>query len=430
MNYQETLDYLFNALPMFQRIGAAAFKKDLSNTIKLCDHLDQPQHKFKSIHIAGTNGKGSSSHMLAAILQEAGYKVGLYTSPHLKSFTERIKINGQEIPEQKVVDYVATNRAFLDELKPSFFEMSVGLAFQHFAEEKVDYAVVEVGMGGRLDSTNVLRPEACLITNIGLDHTQFLGDTLPLIAAEKGGIIKQDIPVIISQAQAETIEVFIRIAQERNAPIFFADTYFEITKKGLNKDTLLNDYLVDKRGEMMEVSLDLLGDYQQYNLGGLMMTVEVLQEQGLKISIPIIQSALRKAGKSTGLKGRFQQLSASPLILCDTAHNADGLRIVLNQLKGYKADKYHFILGMVNDKDIGSVLSLFPKEASYYFCQANIPRALAAEELLERAKEAGLEGEIIADVNQAIEEVSKKAKKNELIFVGGSTFVVAEIENL
>ncbi|WP_186757893.1 bifunctional folylpolyglutamate synthase/dihydrofolate synthase [Echinicola salinicaeni] len=430
MNYQETLDYLFNALPMFQRIGAAAFKKDLSNTIKLCEHLGNPQYQFKSIHVAGTNGKGSSSHAIAAVLQEAGYKVGLYTSPHLKSFTERIKVNGQEISADKVVEFVAEHKGYLDELKPSFFEMTVGMAFKHFAYEMVDYAVVEVGMGGRLDSTNVLQPELCLITNIGLDHTQFLGNTLGEIAVEKAGIIKSKTPVVISQSQEETKPVFEKIAEERSAPICFADQNYFISFKGLINNGLLSEYQVFYNGYESFVSIDLLGRYQSKNLAGVLMCIALLRDQGLAIEDKHIQKGLAHASKITGLKGRFQKLQEAPLVYCDTGHNVDGIGMIMAQIQEMDFRKLHMILGMVNDKDLGEVLKLLPKDAEYTFCQANIPRALEAEQLKEQAEKQGLKGGVIKDVNEALAETIKKADKKDLVFVGGSTFVVAEIENL
>ncbi|GGF48516.1 bifunctional folylpolyglutamate synthase/dihydrofolate synthase [Echinicola rosea] len=430
MTYQETLDYLFNALPMFQRIGAAAFKKDLSNTLKLCEHLGQPHKQFKSIHVAGTNGKGSSSHMLAAVLQEAGYKVGLYTSPHLKSFTERIKINGQEIPQDKVVDFVAQHRGFLDALKPSFFEMTVGLAFAHFAAEKVDFAVIEVGMGGRLDSTNVITPEVSLITNIGLDHTQFLGTTLAEIAGEKAGVIKVRVPVVISQTQSETIEVFKSRAMQQSAPIFFADQFFKVQQIGLNNNSKVCDYQVVKNDRKMIYSLDLFGKYQEKNLPGVLMVLEVLKEKGIAIGPETIHAGLAHAAGISGLKGRFQQLGESPLVYCDTGHNEDGIGQLVEQLQAMPYDQLYIILGMVNDKDLSKVLSLLPKEAKYVFCEANLPRALPADQLQEKAAAQGIIGEVIRDVNEALAEIRKKASKNDLIFIGGSTFVVAEIENL
>ncbi|QDH80471.1 bifunctional folylpolyglutamate synthase/dihydrofolate synthase [Echinicola soli] len=430
MTYQETLDYLFNALPMFQRIGAAAFKKDLSNTLQLCEHLGQPQRQFRSIHVAGTNGKGSSSHMIAAVLQEAGYKVGLYTSPHLKSFTERIKINGKEIPQEKVVDFVTQYRDFLDSLKPSFFEMTVGLAFAHFAAEEVDFAVIEVGMGGRLDSTNVITPEVCLITNIGMDHTQFLGTTLVEIAGEKAGIIKEKVPVVISQNQPETFEVFKAKAMAKAAPIFFANQFFEVQQIGLNRGLKTCDYQVFKNNKESVYSLDLFGKYQEKNLPGVLMVLEVLRDKGIAIRPESIQSGLAHAAEISGLKGRFQKLGEKPLVYCDTGHNEDGISLLMEQLQAMRYDQLYIILGMVNDKDLGKVLSLLPKAAKYVFCEANIPRALPADQLQEKAAAQGIEGEVIRNVNVALADTLKKASKNDLIFIGGSTFVVAEIENL
>ncbi len=430
MTYQETLDYLFNALPMFQRVGAAAFKKDLGNTVQLCKALGNPQDHFKSIHIAGTNGKGSSSHMLAAVLQEAGYKVGLYTSPHLKSFTERIKINGQEIPPERVIEFVDNHKNFLDQYKPSFFEMTVGMAFAYFADEKVDYAVVEVGMGGRFDSTNILTPELCLITNIGLDHTQFLGETLAKIAFEKGGIIKEKVPVIISQTQEEAATEFREIAYQKNAPIYFADQRYGVLQKGLNSNTLLCEYQVFKEGKGKVLSLDLFGQYQEKNLPGILMALEILKEMGLNITSEIIKNGLAHAASQTGLKGRFQKLHENPLVYCDTGHNVDGMSALVQQIKAMDYEQLFFILGMVNDKDSGNILQLLPTEAQYIFCQANLPRALDANILMEKAKTFNLQGKAIPDVNEALKWALKKAGEKDLIFVGGSTFVVAELENL
>ncbi|MDN3670875.1 folylpolyglutamate synthase/dihydrofolate synthase family protein [Echinicola jeungdonensis] len=430
MNYQETLDYLFNALPMFQRVGAAAFKKDLGNTVKLCKQLGNPQDQFKSIHIAGTNGKGSSSHMLASVLQVAGYKVGLYTSPHLKSFTERIKINGKEIPPGVVVDFVKNNKEFLDQCKPSFFEMTVGLAFAYFAAEKVDYAVIEVGMGGRFDSTNIINPELCLITNIGLDHTQFLGETIAKIAFEKGGIIKENVPVIISQTQEEAAPEFKEIAFQKNAPIYFADQYYQVFQKGLNKHNLLCDYQLVKCGIETVVSMDLFGQYQEKNLPGVLKVLDILGEMGLKLNAEAIHKGLAHAASNTHLKGRFQKLQEEPLVYCDTGHNVDGMTALVKQIRSMDYDRLYMVLGMVNDKDITQVLALLPKEAHYIFCQAKLPRALDAKELKDKAFAFQLHGEIIRDVNMAFKETLKKAGKKDLIFVGGSTFVVAELENL
>lgn len=429
MTYQETLDYLFNALPMFQRIGAAAFKKDLTNTLALCDHLGNPQKAFKSVHVAGTNGKGSTSHALCSILMEAGYKVGLYTSPHLKSFTERIKINGEEIPEGDVVTFVAQNKAFLEELKPSFFEMTVGMAFWYFAKERVDIAVIEVGMGGRLDSTNVISPDMSVITNIGYDHMQFLGDTLPLIAGEKAGIIKSRIPVVISQTQAETKQVFFSKAAELGAPIYFADGIFRV-KESWQSTSGTQTFQVESDGALHQYDMDLLGSYQRYNLPGILNACRVLNTLGWEIPETAIRRGLSRIVANTGLKGRWQILGKAPWVICDTGHNEDGIRLILDQIGKMTFGQLWMVIGMVRDKDISKILAMLPKDASYVFCEASIPRAMPAAELSAAALGYGLRGETIPDVNDAIGRAKQLAKENDLIFIGGSTFVVAEIENL
>ena len=427
MTYQETLDYLFNALPMFQRIGAAAFKKDLSNTIALCTHLGNPQNQFKSVHVAGTNGKGSTSHAICSVLMEAGYKVGLYTSPHLKSFTERIKVNGVEIPENEVVHFVAENKAFLEGLKPSFFEMTVGMAFWYFAKEQVDIAVVEVGMGGRLDSTNVISPEVSVITNIGYDHMQFLGDTLEKIAAEKAGIIKPNTPVVISQRQSETSPIFEKIANEKEAPLFFAEDFYSISKKSVHDYAI---YEVEDSDKSFYIEIDLKGNYQQKNLAGVLKTIALLQKLGYQITQSHLNDGLCQIVKNTGLKGRWQVLGKKPWVICDTGHNEDGIKYIIDQINEYTFNQLYMVIGMVNDKEVGKVLDLLPKDAKYIFCQANIPRAMEAEILGLEAAAKGLEGIIIKDVNKAISRAKKDASANDLIFIGGSTFVVAEIKNL
>lgn len=432
MTYQETLDFLFNSLPMFQRVGASAFKSDLNNTIALCGHLDYPERKFKSIHVAGTNGKGSTSHTLAAILQAAGYKTGLYTSPHLKSFTERIRINGFEIPESAVVQFVAENKNFLDELKPSFFEMTVGMAFWFFAQQKVDIAVIEVGMGGRLDSTNIITPELSIITNIGYDHMQFLGETLPKIAGEKAGIIKSKVPVIISQTQEETTDVFLAKAKELNAPIVFADQKYAVKRLGEKRkgEALLAAYEVISESKNSIYDFGLLGNYQKYNLPGILQGVKELREHGWEISEKALSTGLAEVSILTGLKGRWQILGDQPTIIADTGHNEPGIREILTQLQTYTFNKLWIVIGMVQDKDISKILALLPREANYVFCNAQIPRALAAESLAEKAFEFGLRGEIIPDINEALNFARKNAGSDDLIFVGGSTFVVAEIDEL
>lgn len=427
MTYQETLDFLFNALPMFQRVGASAFKKDLSNTLALCHHLGNPETKFKSIHVAGTNGKGSSSHAICSILMEAGYRVGLYTSPHLKSFTERIKINGGEIPQEDVILFVEENKDFLEKLRPSFFEMTVAMAFWYFAKEEVDIAVIEVGMGGRLDSTNVINPEVCLITNIGYDHMQFLGDTLEKIAGEKAGIIKEKTPVVISQRQLETTPVFEKISSEKGAPIYFAEDFFSISKM---KDEEYAAYEVKTQEASFKVELDLKGNYQQKNLAGILQSIAVLQQLGYKITQSHVLYGLGQIVKNTGLKGRWQILGKYPWIICDTGHNEDGIKYIIDQISQYSYNQLFMVIGMVNDKDVSKVLSLLPKEAEYIFCQANIPRAMPIEELYQKAIAVGLNGQMEKDVNSAISLAKKKATKEDLIFIGGSTFVVAEIKDL
>lgn len=404
MTYQETLDWMFVQLPMYQRQGAAAYKKDLSNTLLLTDKLKNPENNFKSIHVAGTNGKGSTSHMLASVLKEAGYKVGLYTSPHLKDFRERIKINGIEIPKEKVIDFIANNKCFFEDNQLSFFEMTVGLAFQYFSDEKVDFAVVEVGLGGRLDSTNILKPEVSIITNIGLDHTQFLGDTLEKIAFEKGGIIKKNIPVVVGEYQKETFPVFKELAEEKQTKLYLAAE------------------LIEK-----EYNSDLKGSYQKNNIKTAVEAIVLLQGKGYSISEENIIQGLENVISNTGLLGRWQLLNSSPKIICDTAHNKEGLSYTMRQVNEEVYKKLHIVLGMVNDKDLASVLPLFPKEAFYYFCKPNLGRGLEVNELKEAALNFGLEGACFETVNEAYLAAQKSANKEDFIYVGGSTFVVAEI---
>ena len=404
MNYKETLNWMFAQLPMYQRQGASAFKKDLTNILLFCDFLQNPQESFRSIHIAGTNGKGSTSHMLASVLQEAGYKVGLYTSPHLKDFRERIRVNGTPIPEKEVVRFIEASKDFLEKHKLSFFEMTVGMAFDYFAKEKVNIAVIEVGLGGRLDSTNIIRPVLSVITNIGLDHTQFLGETLPEIAYEKAGIIKEGIPVVISQQQAETSPVFLKKAAENKAPLYFAEK------------SVYQDY-----------ELDLKGDYQKKNIKGVLKSLEVLKENGFHISESNIRDGLRQVVKNTGLKGRWQVLRESPKVICDTAHNKDGLASVLSQLAKEKYDRLHVVLGFVNDKELRDILPLFPKNASYYFCKPDIPRGLDEAVLRDKASGEGLTGHCYKSVTEAYRAALNTSSITDLIFVGGSTFVVAEM---
>ncbi|MBF9253660.1 bifunctional folylpolyglutamate synthase/dihydrofolate synthase [Pontibacter sp. 172403-2] len=431
MTYQECLDYLYQQLPMFHRIGNAAFKKSLDNIIALCDALGQPQQQFKTVHVAGTNGKGSSSHMLAAVLQQAGYKTGLYTSPHLKSFTERVRVNGQELPQDYLVDFVTQHKPLFESIKPSFFEMTVALAFRYFADERVDVAVIEVGLGGRLDSTNIITPEVSLITNISLDHQTLLGDTIPAIAREKAGIIKPGIPAVISTGQEETAEVFRAKAAEVGAPVYFAGDEFRI--EPTVADLARQVFRVYRNGSVYldEVELDLTGFYQRYNLPGVLQTLAILQEQrGFSISEQALRSGLAQTKTLTGLKGRWQVLQQQPLMICDTGHNEDGMRQVIAQLAALQPKRIHFVFGAVNDKDVSSILQLLPKDYTYYFCQAAIPRALPIAELQAKAEAAGLKGTAYATVPAAIAAARTKAAPDEVIFIGGSTFVVAEIEEL
>lgn len=420
-NYQQTLDYLYQVLPMYQRIGASAYKADLNNTIALCHALGNPQDKFKSIHVAGTNGKGSSSHMLAAILQSAGYKTGLYTSPHLKSFTERIRINGKEIEESSVINFVNRIQPVIEEIKPSFFEITVAMAFEYFAKQKVDIAVIEVGLGGRLDSTNVIKPLVSLITNISWDHMDLLGDTLPKIAFEKAGIIKQHTPAIISQSQPEVQEVFKKKASETQSGLTFADEVYKVKNVGSGKFVVNNS---------TTYQLDLVGNYQQKNLAGVLATIDVLRAAGFNISTAAVANGLSQTITLTGLKGRWQRLGDKPLVICDTGHNEAGVREVLHQISQQQYHQLHIVWGMVKGKDVTKILTMLPKTASYYFCQAQIPRAMDAHELSDQAKAFGLTGEVIPDVKQAIAIAKQHAHSSDMIFIGGSTFVVAEIDDL
>ena len=401
MTYKEILDWMFVQLPMYQNDGSTAFKKDLTNILALSKELGFPEQKFKSIHVAGTNGKGSTSHMLASILQEAGYKVGLYTSPHLKNFTERIRINGVEISEEKVTEFINGNKAFLEQQKMSFFEMTVGLAFDYFASEKVDIAIIEVGLGGRLDSTNCITPEVAVITNIGLDHTQFLGETLPEIAFEKAGIIKKNIPVVIGEEQAAVKSVFIAKAAKESAPIYFAS---------------------DASGTYIS---DLLGDYQIQNSKTAAAAIKRLE--GYQVSKENIKNGLLNVVKNTNLKGRWQVLQEHPKVICDTAHNKEGLAIVLNQLKKQPFKKLHIVLGVVADKKLETILPLFPSNAHYYFCKPAISRGLSEAILEANAKKFNLVGEKYSSVKLALKSALLNANQQDIIYVGGSTFVVAEI---
>lgn len=426
MTYTETLDYMYKLLPMYHRIGAAAYKANLDNTIALCKHLGNPETQFKSVHIAGTNGKGSSSHLTSAILQSAGYKTGLYTSPHLKNFTERIKINGLEIEKDFVVDFIAKNKEFIEQIQPSFFELTVGMAFLYFAQKQVDIAVVEVGLGGRLDSTNVITPEACLITNISYDHQNLLGNTLPEIAAEKAGIIKPNIPVVISQTQFDVAQVFIEKADKCQAPIVFADKQYWLDMQ-LNATSF--DIYRNEEIFIRHATCELQGEYQPKNIRGVLQLIETLGDK-YTISPEHIKKGLAEVCKITDFKGRWQILGRNPLIVCDVGHNEDGIKQVIRQISKQHYRTLHIVFGVVNDKSIDKILVQLPKEAIYYFCKPNIPRGLDATLLQKQAAEYGLKGAIYDSVNLAIETAKNKASAADMIFIGGSNFVVAEIEEL
>lgn len=429
LSYPQTLDYLYSRLPMFQRIGPAAYKADLSNTIAICKALGNPENKFRSIHIAGTNGKGSTSHLLAAVLQKAGYKTGLYTSPHLKDFRERIRINGKMIPKKRIVDFVAKHKKVFEKVEPSFFEWTVGLAFDFFAQEKVDIAVIETGLGGRLDSTNVITPEVSVITNISFDHTNLLGNTLRKIAAEKAGIIKTGIPVVIGETQDAVQTVFEQKAKKEKAPIRFADDEMRITKATYVAGAVPAVQATVYAGDRMffhQLRCNLPGAYQRKNILTVLSAIDVLRENGWKITSGNIRAGFREVIALTGLQGRWQTISRKPLVIADTGHNEAGIAEIVAQLKKQKFKHLHFVLGVVNDKDPSKVLSLLPKKATYYFCKAKLPRAMDADELKQKAGKAGLKGEAWSSVRAALQAAKKAAAKNDLVFVGGSTFVVAE----
>ena len=435
MDYAETLQYLYTQLPMFTRVGSSAYKEDLTNTIELCKRLDNPQDKFKTIHIGGTNGKGSTSHMLAAVLQTAGYKTGLYTSPHLRDFRERIRINGEMISEQQVIDFVANHQKDFEAISPSFFEMTVGLAFDIFAKEKVDIAVIEVGLGGRLDSTNIITPLLSVITNIGWDHMNILGDTLQLIAGEKAGIIKHGVPVIIGEYQPDIANIFLQKAAKEEADISFASDDFEVELKVASekfkvKSRDLIDLQIQSNNSQLttyNLQLDLTGSYQLKNIKTVLSAVEQLREQGFVITDEHLQIALRQVKTLTGLHGRWEVLNTDPLTICDTGHNPEGIQEVLKNIAATPYQHLHFVIGMVNDKDISKVLSMLPTDATYYFCKPDIPRGLEAESLKHQAESFGLLGEIYPNVKAAYQSAQKNAQKGDLVFVGGSTFVVAEV---
>ena len=427
MNYADTTNWMFNKFPMYQKIGAAAYKPDLGNIVELLDFLGNPQNSFKTVHVAGTNGKGTVSHTLASIFQECGYKTGLYTSPHLLDFRERIRINGQMIPEQNVIDFIGNNKEKFEEMQLSFFEMATGMAFDYFAKEKVDIAIIEVGLGGRLDSTNVIKPELSVITNISLDHVAMLGNTLAEIAAEKAGIIKPNTPVVIGETQPETKDVFINKAKECKAPIYFADQIFDCDK--IHVESLdYQKFDIWKNSELYleAVEFPLLGYYQKKNLATVMCAVDILKEK-FNIDQKDIVNGLEFVVKNTNLMGRWQVLSRQPLVIADTGHNVGGIKEITMQLSDMSFRKLHFVLGCVNDKDINGILHLLPQYAEYYFCKADIPRGLDANILASKAFEAGLRGNVYESVQQAYNSALNNAHFDDVVFVGGSNFTVAEV---
>jgi len=426
MNYTQTLAYLYAQLPMFHRVGAAAYKANLDNTWALMDKLNYPYKKFKSVHVAGTNGKGSSSHLLASVLQSAGYKVGLYTSPHLKDFRERIKINGIVISEKEVIRFVENYKLFFEKINPSFFEWTVALAFNYFSEQQIDIAIIEVGLGGRLDSTNVITPEVSLITNIGLDHTHLLGNTLTQIAIEKAGIIKPNIPVVVSEVLLETKSVFLKKAKENNTLIAIGEEQINvILKQRTNyKQEIIVNGLDWKNFNLI---IDLPGTYQQKNIAGVLLIIKELQQKGWKINNEQIAHGFANTKQQTGLMGRWQVINTNPLVIADTGHNKDGIQTVLENIQLTPHKKLHFVLGMVNDKDVSEILKLLPSKAVYYFCKPNIPRGLDTNILKQQAETVGLKGEMYDSVSSSLQAALAACNDEDLVFVGGSTFVVSEV---
>lgn len=441
MSYPETIDYLYSRLPMFSTQGSAAIKKDLVNIRKLCDALGNPQHQFKAIHVAGTNGKGSTSHMLAAILQTAGYKTGLYTSPHLLDFRERIRISGEMISKDEVVDFIKNHQELIEEIRPSFFEVTVALAFLHFATHKVDFAIIETGLGGRLDSTNIISPILSVITNISLDHVDILGNTLEEIAREKAGIIKENTPVVISEKSKETSPIFEEKAKKMHSKLTFASSVWNtnIQEKGFDTLTVLalplhnktETEAINTHPEAINSNpetflLDLTGNYQRKNLAGVLAAVDEITQLGYPISREAVHIALQNVKKLTGLMGRWHKLGDEPLIVCDTGHNEKGWEEILININQLKYDHLHIVLGVMRDKDIMSLLRTLPQEATYYFCRANFDRALPSEQLKQAANEKGLKGESYESITEAIIAAKSLASTKDALFIGGSTFVVAE----
>jgi dihydrofolate synthase/folylpolyglutamate synthase len=427
MNYEQTLDYLYAKLPMFSRVGSSAIKNGLDNTITLCNFLDSPQKKFKTVHVAGTNGKGSVSHMLASVLQTAGYKTGLYTSPHLKDFRERIKVNGEMVSKEFVTGFTEKIKPLIEKIEPSFFEITVALAFDYFASQKVDIAIIEVGLGGRLDSTNIITPEVSVITNIGWDHMNLLGDTLSKIAYEKAGIIKQNIPVVIGEIIPESKAVFETVAAKHSSPLYIASQKREVMNWKWEKHELVIETAEKNKIDHQVFHLDLPGVYQTKNLLTVLETCFQLQQKGWQINEEHLQKGLQHAKKITGLHGRWEIIHSEPTIALDVAHNADGIQQLIEQIELTDHNNLHIVLGMVKDKEIDKVLSLLPRLATYYFTQAHIPRAIEAALLKEKAEEHNLKGQVYPDVNSALAAAKDKAHKNDLVIVCGSVFLVGEV---
>jgi dihydrofolate synthase / folylpolyglutamate synthase len=430
MTYTETIEYLYSRLPVFHREGKSAYKPGLKNIESLCEYLGNPEKKFKSIHIAGTNGKGSTSHFLASIFQSAGYKTGLYTSPHLKSFTERIRINGIEIPEQNVIDFVKEHNDFTEELSPSFFELTVGMAFDYFAKEKVDIAIIEVGLGGRLDSTNIIVPELSIITNIGYDHTDLLGNTLEEIAFEKAGIIKPNIPVVIGTRHHETEKVFIGKASQNESDIFFAEDNYTIISSEIIEGKLKIDFTENSTNIVFSLFSQLLGQYQLHNLQTVLTSCKILNLLGWKLPTNFIQEGVKSVVSKTGLKGRWQILNNNPLIVCDTAHNEHGFKEVLSQISSYHFRELYFVLGFVRDKDFMKIVKMLPLKSKIFFCETSNPRTIKMQEFSDKVQKLGVKVEYFKDVNASILSLKGIVERDDFIYIGGSNFVVADIENL
>ena len=424
MTYSEALKFLYDALPMFHRIGQEAFRPGLENIRKLCAIFGHPQNKFPTIHIGGTNGKGSTSHLLASILQSAGYKTGLYTSPHLKNFTERIKVNGKEVAKDFVLDFIEKNKALILEVKPSFFEITVVMAFLYFESEKVDIAVIEVGLGGRLDSTNIINPLVSVITNISLDHQNILGNSYEEIAAEKAGIIKEKTPIVISERQENVENIFIETAKQRSAALYFASDNFKLGTSNEGGKHIFN--VSGKNSALYNLEIGLTGIYQTKNILGVLQTVDILQERGFYIDEKALREGIKNVCEITAFMGRWQTLQSQPTVIADTGHNEAGIKEILNQLKYLKYKNLRWVFGVVKDKDVDVILDLLPQDAYYYFCQADIPRAMDCELLLDAAQRKGLTGEAIGKVQDALKKAIESSHIEDLVLVGGSTFVVAE----